>query len=291
MATPHSSSSDQAMTGMLEEIASLMRDMEQSAIDAWVSRINSVWFLSKATREATLAEAAPLFNRYVNALAVGNRNAEEAFAWFIAERLVARGIPREEMIGALLQLRDTLAWRLSEHYQQQPQKERQMLRVYEDASTLLLMSVASALAAEGGAGAQHAWEDALSPVPILKLRSRLLLAPLMGRLSLPAAQQMALQVLHAIQRHRAKAVIIDASHVPVMDGAIADQLALVVKSSRLLGATVIFTGISAELAYNLIECGTDLKDMVVTPGDLQEGLKAADRLVQRQTRTSLSQGH
>jgi rsbT co-antagonist protein RsbR len=51
-----------------------------------------------------------------------------------------------------------------------------------------------------------------------------------------------------------------------------------VEASRLLGATVIVTGLSSELAQTLVNIGVDLSKMY-TVGDLQGGIEEAERLL------------
>ncbi len=50
------------------------------------------------------------------------------------------------------------------------------------------------------------------------------------------------------------------------------------EASRLLGATVIVTGLSPEIAQTLVTIGVDLTKMN-TVGDLQGGIEEAERLL------------
>ena len=56
-----------------------------------------------------------------------------------------------------------------------------------------------------------------------------------------------------IRTNRAKVVVIDITGVPAMDPNVANHLVLTVEASRLLGATVIVTGLSPEIAQTLVE--------------------------------------
>jgi len=51
-----------------------------------------------------------------------------------------------------------------------------------------------------------------------------------------------------------------------------------VDAARLLGATVIVTGLSPEIAQTLVNIGVDLARMT-TVGDLQGGIEEAERLL------------
>ena len=59
---------------------------------------------------------------------------------------------------------------------------------------------------------------------------------------------------------------------------VANHLVKTVEASRLLGATVIVTGLSPEIAQTLVTIGVDLSEMA-TVGDLQGGIEEAERLL------------
>jgi rsbT co-antagonist protein RsbR len=63
-----------------------------------------------------------------------------------------------------------------------------------------------------------------------------------------------------------------------MDVSVANHLVQTVEASRLLGATVIVTGLSPEIAQTLVTIGVDLGKMN-TVGDLQGGIEQAERLL------------
>ena len=58
----------------------------------------------------------------------------------------------------------------------------------------------------------------------------------------------------------------------------ANHLVQTVDASRLMGASVIITGLSPEIAQTLVTIGVDLSKMN-TIGDLQGGLEEAERLL------------
>jgi len=71
-------------------------------------------------------------------------------------------------------------------------------------------------------------------------------------------------------------VVIDITGVPVMDETVANHLVQTVEAARLLGATVIITGLSPEIAQTLVTIGVELGKMN-TVGDLQGGIEEAER--------------
>ena len=92
------------------------------------------------------------------------------------------------------------------------------------------------------------------------------------------ARQLTEQLLTAIRTHRAKVVVVDITGVPDVDEAVANHLVQTVDASRLMGASVIITGLSPEIAQTLVTIGVDLTKMD-TIGDLQGGLEEAERLL------------
>src|SRR6185312_15229380 len=86
------------------------------------------------------------------------------------------------------------------------------------------------------------------------------------------------QLLRGIRTNRARVVVIDITGVAAMDAAVANHLVQTVEASRLLGADVIVTGLSPEIAQTLVTIGVDLGKMT-TVGDLQGGIEEAERLL------------
>jgi rsbT co-antagonist protein RsbR len=80
-------------------------------------------------------------------------------------------------------------------------------------------------------------------------------------------------------------VVIDITGVPEVDAVVANHLVQAVDASRLMGAGVIITGLSSEIAQTLVTIGVDLSKMEAV-GDLQGGIEEAERLLGfRVTRT------
>ncbi|PYP08518.1 MAG: anti-anti-sigma factor [Gemmatimonadetes bacterium] len=114
--------------------------------------------------------------------------------------------------------------------------------------------------------------------PVLQVRERLLILPIIGVIDPQRARQLTEQLLRAIRANRAKVVVIDVTGVAAMDSGVANHLVQTVEASRLLGATVIVTGLSPEIAQTLVTIGVDLSEMA-TVGDLQGGIEEAERLL------------
>ena len=92
------------------------------------------------------------------------------------------------------------------------------------------------------------------------------------------ARQLTEQLLRGIRANRAKVVVVDITGVPTIDQTVANHLVKTVEASRLMGASVIITGLSAEIAQTLVTIGVDLSKMNAV-GDLQGGIEEAELLL------------
>jgi rsbT co-antagonist protein RsbR len=123
---------------------------------------------------------------------------------------------------------------------------------------------------------QHAIHELSTPV--LKLRDRLLLVPLVGILDTQRARLMTEQLLRAVRANRAKVVVIDITGVPAVDSKVANHLFQTAAAARLMGAQAVITGLSADVAQALVALGIDVSRLS-TVGDLQGGLEEAERIL------------
>lgn len=114
--------------------------------------------------------------------------------------------------------------------------------------------------------------------PVLQVRDRLLILPIIGVIDTQRARQLTESLLRAIRDNRARVVVIDITGVAAMDSKVANHLVQTVDASRLMGATAIVTGLSAEIAQTLVRLGVDLGKLN-TVGDLQGGLEEAERFL------------
>ncbi|WP_447983548.1 protoglobin domain-containing protein [Nitrospira sp. Nam74] len=114
--------------------------------------------------------------------------------------------------------------------------------------------------------------------PALQLRDRLLMLPIIGVLDSHRAKQLTDGLLCAIRANRAKVVVMDVTGVAGVDSKVANHLIQTVAAARLMGATVIVTGLSADVAQTLVTLGVEM-GKIPTVGDLQGGIEEAERLL------------
>lgn len=114
--------------------------------------------------------------------------------------------------------------------------------------------------------------------PVLQIRDRLLLLPIIGVIDTHRARMITENLLTAIRNNRAKVVVMDVTGVATIDSKVANHLLQTVTAARLMGAAVIVTGLSADVAQSLVALGIDLGKLR-TIGDLQGGLEEAEQML------------
>lgn len=114
--------------------------------------------------------------------------------------------------------------------------------------------------------------------PVLQIRDRLLLLPLIGVIDTHRAQLITENLLRAIRTARARVVVIDVTGVATIDSKVANHLLQTVTAARLMGARTIVSGVSADVAQSMVALGIELSPFR-TVGDLQGGLEDAERML------------
>src|SRR5204863_1703501 len=114
--------------------------------------------------------------------------------------------------------------------------------------------------------------------PVLQIRERLLLLPIIGVIDTQRALLITESLLRSIRANRAKVVVMDITGVATIDSKVSNHLLQTVTAARLMGAHVIVTGLSAEVAQSLVALGIELSKLN-TVGDLQGGLEEAERIL------------
>lgn len=114
--------------------------------------------------------------------------------------------------------------------------------------------------------------------PVLQVSERVLIIPVVGLVDTHRARLLTVSLLAAIRERRAKGVVMDITGVPVVDSKVANHLAQACEAARLMGAMVVMTGISSEIALTLVTIGAQLRG-VHTVGDLQGGIEEIERFL------------
>lgn len=110
--------------------------------------------------------------------------------------------------------------------------------------------------------------------PLIPITDGVVVMPLIGAIDGPRVRRIMETLLSGIVESRASTAILDITGVTMIDAGVADALLNAAKAVRMLGARVILTGISPEVAQTLVRLGTDLEG-IVTRGTLQSGIAFA----------------
>jgi len=264
---------------LLSELVAHLREHRSKLRQQWATRIHDTHLLEAMTLQEMAVETTSVYDNYVEVLETGSVEALQHYARDLSERIIPRGVETHEVVGIVLLLRDVLARSLFEKYQGDLPLLNQVLDAYEPAANRIANTVAVSFVDERERVIRQQ-QDALRELstPVLRVRERLLILPIIGVLDSERARQLTEQLLSGIRTHRAKVVVIDITGAPEVDATVANHLVQTVDACRLMGAGVIITGLSPKIAQTLVTLGVDLSK-IHTMGDLQGGLEEAERLL------------
>jgi len=115
--------------------------------------------------------------------------------------------------------------------------------------------------------------------PLMPIAEGVVVMPIIGTIDSRRAQQIMETLLEGIATHSADIAILDITGVKVVDTQVAGALIRAAQAARMLGARVVLSGISAEVAQTLVHIGAEMQDMIALRS-LQQGIAYA--LAQRQ---------
>jgi rsbT co-antagonist protein RsbR len=265
-------------SSLLQELVAYLRDSRTELREEWARRISEAELLGVMSDEEIFSEATAVYDNYMDALETGSIETLQTYARELSERIIPRGVETHEVLGIVLLLRDALARSLFAKYQDDLELLNRILDEYEPAANQIAVTVGVSFVEERERVISEQQESLRElSTPVLQLRERLLILPIIGVLDSERARQLTEQLLRSIQENRARVVVLDITGVATIDRTVANHLVQTVEASRLMGASTILTGLSSEIAQTLVDLGVDL-GMMRTVGDLQGGLVEAERL-------------
>src|SRR6266481_2137417 len=264
---------------LLGELVAHLRENRTQLREEWATRIRDARLLTAMSEEEIFVEATAVYDNYVAVLETGAVEALQEYARDLSERIIPRGVETHEVLGIVLLLRDVLARSLFKKYQSDFDLLNRVLDAYEPAANRIANTVGVSFV-EQRERIIRQQQEAIRELstPVLQVRERLLILPIIGAIDSQRARQLTEQLLRGIRANRAKVVVVDITGVPAIDSAVANHLVQTVEASRLMGASVIITGLSSEIAQTLVTIGVDLSKMNAV-GDLQGGIEEAERLL------------
>jgi rsbT co-antagonist protein RsbR len=253
----------------------------------WVQLMTAKELLAGLSKEEIESESITIYDTCIVCLETGQLDGAQAYAKRMAERGVLQGMSTEQMLGGLLTLRDVYGRSLFERYRGDMPRLLFALEIYEPVANKILSIVALAFIEEREKIVREEREKVVRlqqeairelSTPVLQLREGLLMLPIIGVIDSIRARQLTEQLLRSIRSNRAKVIVIDITGVPAVDSKVANHLLQTVDACRLMGAKVIVTGLSPEIAQTLVAIGVDLSKLT-TVSDLQGGIDEADRML------------
>src|SRR5918992_2153614 len=186
---------------LLHELVAYLRQNRTGLREEWARRIGDAQLLGVMTQEEIFSEATAVYDNYVDTLETGSVERLQAYAGDLSERIISRGVETHEVLGIVLLLRDVLARSLFERYQSDPSLLNRILDAYEPAANRIavIVGVSFVRERERVIGEQQATIRELS-TPVLQLRERLLILPIIGVLDSQRASQLTEQLLKSIRR-------------------------------------------------------------------------------------------
>jgi rsbT co-antagonist protein RsbR len=261
------------------ELVKHFRTARETLRHQWVQEMTAKGLLEGLSPEETESESQTIYDTCINCLESGTYQDAEIYASRMAARGVLKAMSPEQILGGMLTLRDVYGRSLFQLYQKDMDRLTASLEVYEPVANKILAVVALAFIKEREKVVSQQQEAIRElSTPVLQLRDRLLILPIVGVIDSIRARQLTEQLLKSIRATRAQAVVIDITGVPIVDSKVANHLVQTVEASRLMGASVIVSGISPEIAQTLVTIGVDLSRLD-TVCDLQGGVDRADAMV------------
>ncbi len=266
-------------TQALTELVGYLRQARDELSEDWARRITEAGLLGSMDRKELVAEVTLAYDEYLEALDAGTEEAFRACAQQLLERITPWDVESHELLGIVQWLHDTLTRSLSARYHRDLKHLNRVVDVYEPAANRIASMVAAGLLQEreGTIRQQQETIRALS-MPVLQLGERLLGLPIIGAVDAARVRYLTEQLLQEIRVHRAKIVVVDFAGVAAMESDVTSQVVQMVEAARLMGATMIVTGLSSAVAQTLVNIGVDLEKMHVV-GDLRGGIEEGQRLL------------
>ena len=235
MASKESQSQLQPTADLLRELVAHLRQNRTQLREEWARRITESRLLTAMSQEEIFAEATSVYDNYVEVLETGSVEALQAYARNLSERIIPRGVETHEVVGIVLLLRDVLARSLFKKYQADFGLLNRVLDAYEPAANRIANTVAVGFVQERERVIRQQQEAIRElSTPVLQVRERLLILPIIGIVDSQRARQLTEQLLRGIRANRAKVVVMDITGVPSVDATVANHLVQTVEAARLL---------------------------------------------------------
>src|SRR3954468_23362340 len=182
--------------GLLPELVAHLREHRSELREEWARRIEATRLLQAMTPQEVGSETTSVYDNYVEVLETGSVAALQRYARDLSERIIPRGVETHEVVGIVLLLRDVLARSLFLKYHDDFSVLNRVLDAYEPAANRIANTVAVSFVEERERVIRQQ-QDAIRELstPVLRVRERLLILPIIGILDSQRATQLTDQLL------------------------------------------------------------------------------------------------
>src|SRR2546428_6065520 len=185
---------------LLRELVAHLRENRTQLREEWARRITEAKLLTAMSPEEVFAEATAVYDNYLEALETGSIETLEAYARNLSEGIIRRGVETDEVVGIVLLLRDVLARSLFAKYRQNFDLLNRVLDAYEPAANRIAITVAVGFVQERERVIRQQQEAIRElSTPVLPVRERLLILPIIGIIDLHRARQLTDHLLRGIR--------------------------------------------------------------------------------------------
>jgi rsbT co-antagonist protein RsbR len=181
---------------LLHELVAYLRTNRSELRERWARRITDAQLLSVMTADEIFSEVTAVYDNYVDALETGSIKTLRAYARDLSERIIPRGIETHEVLGIVLLLRDVLARSLFVEYEHDAGLLNRILDAYEPAANRIAVTVGVSFVEERERVIREQQEAIRElSTPVLQVRDRLLILPIIGMVDARRARQLTEQLL------------------------------------------------------------------------------------------------
>ncbi len=111
-------------------------------------------------------------------------------------------------------------------------------------------------------------------IPVNIIWDDVLMVSLSGVIDSKVAQSMTETILEKIDDVQARMIVLDILSVETLDSAVANHIIKITRITELMGCTCVISGVSGNIAMNIVNLGISLGD-VVTRATLKDALQYA----------------